>query len=305
MSSVGAAIDVVRWLAAERGLVAEPIAVADRSNLVLRLDPHPVVARVAMATSLARVGLDWLRREVEIARFLDAAGCRVTRPSRLVDPGPVERDGLVISFWELEEIVAERADPAEAGRELAATHRALAKAEGQVSLPIWGSLDEARQAFAHARARGAYDADSLDRLERCWERVDRVVASARERTGSFQPVHGDAHIGNVLATRRGAVWTDWEDAFVGPVEWDVACLRSKADLFGEERAAIDAMLEAYDHPFDASSRVSSAMSATSRSSPGSPYSPSASLSSGAHAGEDRTPRTMIATGRDRRYDRER
>jgi thiamine kinase-like enzyme len=38
-----------------------------------------------------------------------------------------------------------------------------------------------------------------------------------------QPLHGDAHRKNVLKTSRGLVWTDFEDACRGPVEWDVAC----------------------------------------------------------------------------------
>lgn len=53
-----------------------------------------------------------------------------------------------------------------------------------------------------------------------------------------------------MATARGAVWTDWEDAFVGPVEYDIACLRSKLDLFGEEKEGIEAMLSAYDADYD-------------------------------------------------------
>ena len=53
-----------------------------------------------------------------------------------------------------------------------------------------------------------------------------------------------------LATTRGPVWTDWEDAFVARSEWDIACLRSKAELFGEEVEAIDAMTAAYGRPSD-------------------------------------------------------
>ena len=38
-----------------------------------------------------------------------------------------------------------------------------------------------------------------------------------------QPLHGDAHKKNVLKTRNGLVWTDFEDACSGPIEWDLAC----------------------------------------------------------------------------------
>ncbi|GMV14594.1 MAG: hypothetical protein HS104_42125 [Polyangiaceae bacterium] len=57
--SADAAIAEVRALAAELGVPAEPVVVADRGNLVLLLDVpgEPLIARVAMATSLVRVGL--------------------------------------------------------------------------------------------------------------------------------------------------------------------------------------------------------------------------------------------------------
>ncbi len=87
-----------------------------------------------------------------------------------------------------------------------------------------------------ARRSPFFDAADLARIDRAWDEADRT--------------HGDAHIGNVIAAKRGAVWTDWEDAFVGPREYDIACLRSRLVLFGEEREAIDAMMTAYDADYD-------------------------------------------------------
>jgi thiamine kinase-like enzyme len=37
-------------------------------------------------------------------------------------------------------------------------------------------------------------------------------------------IHGDPHLGNVLITSAGPLWTDWESACVGPLEWDLSCL---------------------------------------------------------------------------------
>lgn len=237
------AIAETRALARELALDAEPLVLADKSNLVLALEPHPLVARVAMATSLVRVGMAFLRREVDITRFLSQRGAPVTRPTA----GPFERGGLVISIWERETIVADRADPRASGAALREVHRHLTQYDA-ASLPVWGSVEEARAVFARARF---FTASERARVERAWDDAMKVVDSARARSASFQPVHGDAHIGNVLATKRGPLLTDWEDAFVGPVEWDIASLRSKAELFGEEGADIDAMTEAYGTDYDA------------------------------------------------------
>ncbi|UJR84065.1 Hypothetical protein I5071_61360 [Sandaracinus amylolyticus] len=248
--SIDSVMHETRALVRELGLEhVEPVVIADRSNLVLHLAPHPLVARVAMATSMVRVGMQWLRREVELSRFLDARGASVTRPSTTIDAGPFERAGLVISVWDLETITANAIDPQRAGARLAEAHRLLA-AHDAPALPEWGGWDEARAVLERARESGAWSASEAHRVASAWERAERIVESARARTASFQPVHGDAHLGNVLATSRGPVWTDWEDAFVGPIEWDLACLRSKAELFGEERETIDAITAAYDGPYD-------------------------------------------------------
>jgi hypothetical protein len=240
-----AAILEVRSLARELGLACTPEILADRSNLVLALAPHALVARVAMATSMVRVGMAWLAREVELARFLAARGGAVTEPAEAIDAGPHERGGLVISFWRREALL-ELADGGEAGARLAALHRSLRSYDRP--LPQWGGWNEARAVVP--RARGVFTDDERARFDAAWERAERIVEEAPARTASFQPVHGDAHLGNVLATPRGALWTDWEDAFVGPIEYDLACLRSRLELFGEDRAQIEAACRSYDHPFD-------------------------------------------------------
>ncbi|MFO0734546.1 MAG: aminoglycoside phosphotransferase family protein [Labilithrix sp.] len=233
------ATDVARDLARELGLAdAEPVTIADRSNLVLRVGP--VIARVAMATSMVRVGTAWLEREVKLTRFLAAREVGVTRPLA----GPFERGGFVISFWEAEDVLAPPdalAFAAQAGAELRRAHEALAGY--REALPLWGGFEEAREVLP--RAKAAMTAAERDIVDRAWERAELVVASARGRSASFQAIHGDAHIGNVLWTRRGALWTDWEDAFLGPIEFDLAALRSRAELFGEDRDAIEAMTSAY------------------------------------------------------------
>ena len=55
-------------------------------------------------------------------------------------------------------------------------------------------------------------------------------------------VHGDSHPGNVLWTAGGPLWSDWEDAHLAPLEWDLACLvaagRVRGNDFGWAEAAL-------------------------------------------------------------------
>jgi hypothetical protein len=221
--------------------------IADRSNLVLALDPHPIVARVAMATSAARVGMAWLRREVEITRFLGPS--LATQPARTIAAGPHEFDDLVVSFWQRETLL-DAVDPLAAGRALAACHRALS-AYPSASLPHLGAWEEVRGIAPRACASVLLEEAERTAIARGIEEAERILETAPRRTASMQAVHGDAHLGNVLAAERGTLWTDWEDAFVGPIEHDLACFRSRAELFGEQRAEIEAACAAYDVPHDA------------------------------------------------------
>lgn len=273
--SVDGAIAVVKEHLRELGRACEPSVLADRSNLVLALDSRSTdgalvtsgehvarsasIARVAMATSASRVGLAWLAREVEVASFLAGRGAPSTRPSTELPPGPHERHGYVISYWARESLVDD-VSPESKGRALADVHAALrdfpTESAGSAAdfsterLPRLGAWEEARAMLPGLRASAWLDAESRDRVARAWDRAEHAIAGAEARTASWQAVHGDAHLGNVLATTRGALWTDWEDAFLGPVEWDLATLASRHRLFGEE-PTLPAVLAAYGQPYDA------------------------------------------------------
>ena len=73
------------------------------------------------------------------------------------------------------------------------------------------------------------------------------IASSLDILGAMpaQPLHGDAHMGNLMNTTRGLLLTDWEDCFSGPVEWDVASLIWNAQILEEDHATVKTILDAY------------------------------------------------------------
>jgi hypothetical protein len=100
----------------------DPAVLVERSNLLVHLRPAPVVARVATRIGQMRPGVASLAREVAITRFLAAAGAPVVPPSREVDPGPLERGGLALAFFEYSPDSGEPADAQATGRALRACH---------------------------------------------------------------------------------------------------------------------------------------------------------------------------------------
>ena len=229
--AVTAAVAVAR----AHGLtVDDPVVLADGINLVVHLRPAPVVARVATYLPLVRPDpARAQRRDVLLADALTSAGAPVLRPTDLLPPGPHSGDGFSIAFWQWVEVLPERPTADVAGRTLADLLTVLGTVDpGWSGEPLDTPLDDLAGFAARGVGLGA-PADLVARTAELAERLRPLLG------GEVQPLHGDAHPGNLLATPAGWVWADLEDTALGPRGWDVACLRHTQRLDG--RAAVDAM----------------------------------------------------------------
>jgi len=204
--------------------VDDPVILRDQLNVLVHLRPAPVVARVAGTITRARRGTTWQERELSVAGHLARAGAPVVAPSTELPPGPHVYQGRVLSFWEYAP-PTELVDPAAAGEALAHCHEALRSYEG--SLPLLGTVTEAEALLARLAAEETIDPETATDLLVQFQELIPVLSELRS---PVQPLHGDAHLGNVLG---GRLWNDWEDTCLGPVGWDAACLL--AGRYGRER----------------------------------------------------------------------
>jgi hypothetical protein len=198
----------------------EPEVLADGSNVLVHLAPAPVVARVATTTSLVRKPIErWLALDLDLAGFLAAQNFPVVAPSAELPPGPHLHDGLAISFWTFEE--HDRAGIAAAkdvGPLLCEMHAALRSYPGRMER--LSPFFEISQWLDEVERWGVLDGADLAMLRRGYAEIaGRIDALGLPE----QPLHGDAHKKNLLRSSRGLLWTDFEDACSGPIEWDVAC----------------------------------------------------------------------------------
>lgn len=230
-------------VAAGRGLgltVSDPVVLHDVFSVVVHLAPSPVVVRVpTVLPSYADAGTQAARQRVEldVVGWLDGQGCPVVPPSPLVPPEPVERDGFAMTFWQYVEEEAGEAGEAGAGPDyahncglVADLHAALRGYPGE--LPFLEAADTrfTTEALASLAARPDLIAPAdLDRARREWELLEPLAASRAAFETEFpgidlQPIHGDSPAVNIVPTTRGALYSDFELATLGPVEWDVAAL---------------------------------------------------------------------------------
>jgi Ser/Thr protein kinase RdoA (MazF antagonist) len=228
---------------ADRGALKAAVAVArdlglpcddavilrDQLNVLVHLKPAPVVARVAGTIAAVRPGTMWQARELAITEHLARAGAPVVAPSNELPAGPHVYLGRVVSFFEYAEVIDDPADPVAAGEGLRFCHEALRDFDG--SLPVLGGVTEAEALLAKLAAEESIDGHTAHEL---LERILELHATLGSLRAPIRPLHGDAHLNNVLNTRNGPLWNDWEDTCLGPLGWDAACLKLTRD--GGERA---------------------------------------------------------------------
>ncbi|WP_439663680.1 phosphotransferase family protein [Lentzea sp. HUAS TT2] len=218
MNALAAAVS----LAASHGVVStDPVVLKTGSNVLVYLRPAPVVARIAARTALVRPSVaSHFARDLSVSAFLDSRGVPVVTPSAELPAGPHVVDGFVISFSTyVPHEHGLRLPHDDVLKLLPDLHAELRHYEGP--LPARGPLDDVDNVLTYLDHRGA---PNLDRF-RTWR--DSLLQEWTEHYNDVQPLHGDAHPGNLLITESGPVWNDFEDTWRGPVAWDVACLMSK------------------------------------------------------------------------------
>lgn len=230
-SALRAALDTLR----DHGIEPDRCDILQNgSTLVVRLTAD-LVARVVQDRDGPRQGTAWFERENAVALHLTRSGAPVVPLHEALPAGPHWRDGFPLNFWRYVDILDRSPDPRQAGQTLRLCHEALR--DLAEPLPRLAILHEA-QTLLVERELLPKDEQSLVR-----RRLQTALAALKDAPA--QPLHGDAHAGNLLVTADGLRWSDWEDAFVGPVEWDLASLIWNARLLDRDIATAEAMLAGY------------------------------------------------------------
>lgn len=223
--------------------VDDAVVLSDSNRLVVRLTPCDVVARVTPMTHFASA-----EREVELVRRLAQTDSPVAGLDARVEPRVVVRDGFEITLWTYVEPVPPRVlPPAEYAQALERLHVGLRQID--VTTPHVMDRVAATQRDVASRdvtpdladADRALLADTLRDLGRSI--VDRHAAE--------QVLHGEPHPWNVLDTKDGPLFIDFENTAHGPVEYDIAWVPEEVsrrypnvddDLVGDCRGVVLAIV---------------------------------------------------------------
>lgn len=227
------AAEVERAVAAARSIAAsldltvdDAIVLHDSNKLTLRLLPDDVVARVA---PLALQVADF---EVDLAQRLAVAGCPVAALDPRVPPQVYERAGFEVTLWTYYESLASARVPAsEYAGALGRLHAGM-RTVGVPAPHFTDRVASAQQLVASpTRTPALADADR----ELLGETLRRLGRAVGERGGE-QLLHGEPHPGNLLNSKNGLVFIDFETCCRGPVEFDLA---HAPDDVGEHYPGVD------------------------------------------------------------------
>lgn len=201
--------------ASELGLTADDAIVLHDSNRVaLRVLPCDIVARVA---GPAHAGIAPL--EVEVARRLADLGAPVAAVAPRVGHRVYELDGFWISLWTYyDSVTAPGVEPAAYAGALKRLHAGLRNLD-VITPHFTDRVAEAQQLVARPE-----DTPTLVDADRglLGEALRRMLLAVARRNAAEQVLHGEPHPGNVLNTRHGPLFVDFETVCRGPVEFDLA-----------------------------------------------------------------------------------
>ncbi len=213
-SEVPGAMAAARSTASALGLTVDGATILHDSNtLTLRLLPCDVLARVAPAAQQVA------QFEIDVARRLGETGSPVAMLDPRVEPRVHARDGFVITLWTYYEPATNpNVPPADYADALQRLHAGMRKIE--VPTPHFTDRVQQAQQLVASRDHTPALADT-DR-----ELLATTLGSLRQvigaRGSAEQVLHGEPHPGNLLATKNGLLFIDFETCCRGPVEFDLA-----------------------------------------------------------------------------------
>ncbi|HKV17489.1 MAG TPA: phosphotransferase [Mycobacterium sp.] len=221
----------------ELGLtVRQPSVLHDVFSVVVHLAPESVVARIPVVLTAGTepdVQAARQQRELDVVAWLDEQGVPVVPPSPRTPRAPVRRDGFSMTFWELADI----ADDHEAyrGVDIAWSAELHHRLSGYPApLPFLAPFNHGLPDMMTAlEGVDILQTAEVDRARSEYAALQSVLSDRTSFESAFpgvgvQAIQGDAPSHNVIRTKTGVRFSDFEDVTLGPVEWDLTLMGPQA-----------------------------------------------------------------------------
>jgi aminoglycoside phosphotransferase (APT) family kinase protein len=191
-----------------------------------------------------------LATEVEVAKRLAENDSPVAGLDPRVEPRVFVHDGFAITMWTYFAPVRRMLPSADYAQVLECLHAGLR----QIDVPTPHFMDRVAATQQDVASRDVTpDLAETDRalLANTLQDLSETIVNRR---AAEQILHGEPHPGNVLKTKNGPLFMDFEDSVHGPVEFDLAWVPKEVSerypdadqaLVGEFRGVVLAMIAAH------------------------------------------------------------
>ena len=190
-------------------------------------------------------------RELEVAQRLAETDSPVAALEPRVEPRVYVRDGFAISMWTYYEPVPSRElSPADYAHALERLHAGMRQID--VTTPHF--MDRVAELQLWVANRDVTPELTDEDRELLANTLGSLRRSIVDRGAAEQLLHGEPHPWNVLSTKKGPLFIDFENAVSGPVEFDLAWVPEEVserypgadqDLVGECRGLMLAIIAAW------------------------------------------------------------
>ncbi|HWC79917.1 MAG TPA: aminoglycoside phosphotransferase family protein [Pseudonocardiaceae bacterium] len=203
------------------------------ANAVFRLPRSRAVVRITGSLAMRHR----VSKVIAVAGWLAEHGVPAVR----LLPGvrqPVRVGADLATVWQEVPTVGPRPGTRDLAALLRLVHRLPAP---EFELPEWAPLDDVQRRLTDSEGLPAADRRFLE--QRCAELSQRLADL--EFPHQRCVVHGDAHLGNLIAGPDGPVLCDFDATSIGPREWDLTPLPVGLRRFGGSRRAYRQFARAY------------------------------------------------------------
>lgn len=203
----------------------EPILISKSANLIVRLFPYDIVARVAIHDSKTKKLKNNIIREIDVVKHLYNCSVPVINPSGKMFSGPYELSKHWFSLWRYEEKDEDiKLTPDMVIRTTLNMMEAIKMYPHELPvLSVWDRIESSATNLMNKEDQ------EVKQLIDQYLILDNYIRNIEEC--ALEPSHGDSHIKNLFPSRGKWRWMDFEDVSLMPKYWDIASMISNVVLF--------------------------------------------------------------------------
>ncbi len=198
----------------------QQLGISTAKSRLIRLGENAIF-HVPGDSIVVRVGrsFDEMSLELNIAIWLAQNGVPGVEP-RHIELGVLEHQGYPVTFWNF--IDQHEIQPTAEDLGLLIRHIHQLKAPDTFTLPTFVAMPKIEHRLESFR--GLFEDDDIEFIRIRKQSIESNLSEIDSALG-WGPIHGDAHLGNLMRDRSGITRIiDYGDFCIGPREWDICAL---------------------------------------------------------------------------------